>query len=174
MNDEWSLLRSSHWRSLARPSVFAVTFFVWRTRLMKDVRHCCRLNPLVCDPINRDPASLTNPPLSNRVYSGRTVMDEVVFCCCCCPCFVYKMPSLLTNRSVAALAGLNGLNGRSGTWWQGGLMFHIYASLDYVNMFREFTSSADIGRILNWTQTKPPAGKKRRKLIRKGELNCEL
>lgn len=44
------------------PFVSAVAFFVWLTRLMKNVRHDCILNPFICgpDPINHDPASATN------------------------------------------------------------------------------------------------------------------
>ena len=73
---------------------------------MKNVRHDCLLNPLICgpDPINRDTASATNSLLSIGFILAVTVSEEGVF--------VYQLfplACLLTIVPVAAFAAVNEL-----------------------------------------------------------------
>ena len=82
--------------------VSAVAFFVRMTRLMKNVRHDCLLNLLVCghDPVDRDAARAANSPLSIRFILAVTVSEEKGF-------FVYQLfplACLLTIVPVAAFS----------------------------------------------------------------------
>lgn len=82
--------------------VSAVAFFVRLTRLMKNVRHDCLLNPLICghDPVDRDAARAANSPLSIRFILAVTVSEEKGF-------FVYQLfplACLLTIVPVAAFS----------------------------------------------------------------------
>lgn len=63
--------------------VSAVAFFVRLTRLMKNVRRDCLLNPLICghDPVDRDAARAANSPLSIRFILAVTVSEEKGFFC---------------------------------------------------------------------------------------------
>lgn len=55
-------------------------FFVWLTRLMRNVRHDCLLNPLICgpDPINHDTASSNKFPALYQVYLAVTMSNGEV------------------------------------------------------------------------------------------------
>lgn len=52
-------------------------FFVWLTRLMRNVRHDCLLNPLICgpDPIDHDTASSNKFPPLYQVYLAVTMSN---------------------------------------------------------------------------------------------------
>lgn len=83
-------------------------FFVWLTRLMRNVRHDCLLNPLICgpDPINHDTASSNKFPPLYQVYLAVTMRWGVCWLLFCLP----TVSTVLRIVPLAAFAELDELS----------------------------------------------------------------
>lgn len=116
------------------PFVSAVAFFVWLTRLMKNVRHDCLLNPLICgsDPINHDPASTTNSPAFYQVYFGYYSEGWAFFVCLfffCLPTVSTALPAYQLFQWLL-LQSWMGFKDGAARGDKEGSYFHISALLD--------------------------------------------
>lgn len=155
------------------PFVFAVAFFCVRlTRLMKNVRHDCLQNPLICapDPINRDPASATNSSLSIGFILTVMVSDEGVFSLyiwSCLPNVSTVLPVYQLFQWLLLQSWMGFKNGAGkGDGKEGSFPHFRFAGLSQLGLIMYIQQTLTC--LSTPSQTKPPSVRKRRKQIQRG------